>query len=190
MIVKKNTANSAQIAADILKNAKVAILPTDTIYGFSGIVPVAAPEIHRIKGRDEGKPFIQLISSPKDLGAYSDARINPGLLSLWPGAVTIIVRNREGGTTAFRCPGDAWLRDVIGKTGAPIYSTSVNKAGEPALKTIARILEVFGQSVDLIVDDGDHEEAAASTLVDATGDTYKIIRQGSVNIPAEYLHAE
>jgi L-threonylcarbamoyladenylate synthase len=189
MILKKDSENSAQIVADTLINAKVVILPTDTIYGFSGIVPVTAAEIHRIKGRDEGKPFIQLISDPADIRAYTDARINPGLLSLWPGAVTIIVRNREGGTTAFRCPGDAWLREVIGKTGKPIYSTSVNRAGEPALKTIARILEVFGQAVDLVVDDGDHEEAAPSTLVDACGDTYKIIRQGAIRIPAEFLHS-
>ena len=187
MIISKSSSDSADIAARFLRENKLIIIPTDTIYGFSGIVPGSASLIIAAKGRDEGKPFIQLVSSPASLAKYTRDRINPSLLSLWPGAVTIIVGNLNGGTTAYRCPGDAWLRSVIEKTGAPIYSTSVNKAGEKALKTIREIIDEFGQIADLVVDDGDHAEASASTIVDATGDVYRIIRQGSVVIPESFL---
>lgn len=183
MTIRKDTADSADITAKYLRQGKVVIIPTDTIYGFSGTVPASKDSIIRLKGRDEGKPFIELIARPEDLQNLTPDRINSKLLALWPGAITIIVRNFAGGTTAFRCPGDAWLRAVIEKNGAPVYSTSVNRAGEPALKTIAEIENVFGTLADLIVDDGDCVEGQASTIVDASKDVYRIVRQGAVEIP-------
>lgn len=189
MIVRKSEADSAVIAARFLREGKLTVLPTDTIYGFSGIVPAASERIIAAKGRDEGKPFIQLIARPEDLALHCADALNPELLALWPGAVTVIVRNRAGGTTAFRCPGDQWLRTVISLTGAPIYSTSVNRAGEPAIKAIGAIEAEFGGVADLIVDDGDHPEGMASTLVDATGSVYRIVRQGAVAIPERCLRS-
>jgi Sua5/YciO/YrdC/YwlC family protein len=183
MTIEKKVSDSAFLAASVLRENKVVILPTDTIYGFSGIVPDSLPSLIRIKGRDEGKPFIQLISDPDDLKRYTTDAIHPALLALWPGAITIIVRNRDGGTTAFRCPGDAWLRQVIRATGSPVYSTSVNLAGEPALKTISEILETFGDKADLIVCDGNQGSGTASTIVDATREPYRIVRQGALTVP-------
>ena len=187
MIIQKNNPESIDITATYLKNAKLVIIPTDTIYGFSGIVPEGNELIIKAKGRDEGKPFIQLISSPEDLDQYSPDMLHKDLKALWPGAVTIIVRNNFGGTTAFRCPGDKWLRSVIQKTGKPIYSTSVNKAGEAALNTISEICAIFGMTADLIVDNGDSAESIASTIIDATNCACRIIRQGAVKIPTHLI---
>lgn len=189
MVIRKSDSGSAETAARFIAEKKLVIIPTDTIYGFSGIVPDSAPRIIEAKGRDEGKPFIQLIASPQDLSRHTADRIHPGLLAFWPGPVTVIVRNISGGTTAFRCPGDAWLRKVIELSGAPIYSTSVNRSGQAALKTIAEIRREFGNVADLIVDDGDHPDGLASTLIDATGSEYRVIREGAVSVPAAYLHS-
>ena len=189
MRIDKKSPNSNRKAADCLTSGGIAILPTDTIYGFSGLVPGSSGKIHAIKGRDEGKPFIELIADASDLGIHSADAINPLLLAYWPGAVTIIVRNRAGGTTAYRCPGDEWLRSVIKLCGKPIYSTSVNRAGEPPIKKIDDICAAFGDSAELIVDDGDHEAGAPSTLIDATGPIYRVIRQGAVNVAPEALKA-
>ena len=38
MIINKDDKDSAQKTADILRKGGVVILPTDTVYGFSGIV--------------------------------------------------------------------------------------------------------------------------------------------------------
>jgi L-threonylcarbamoyladenylate synthase len=186
MIIRKSAQNSADLTSKALREGRLAILPTDTIYGFSGIVPDSNALIVRAKGRDEGKPFIELISDPAELSRYAIDAIQPRLIALWPGAITIIVNVASGGTQAFRCPGDAWLREVIAAVGKPIYSTSVNRAGEPPLKTMAEIRESFGD-VDLIVDSGDFPNAVASTIVDATGSEYRIVRQGAVTIPPECL---
>ena len=58
---------SELLVADCIKGGGVCVLPTDTVYGFSGIVPQSQSRIYSIKGRDEGKPFIQLIAKPEDL---------------------------------------------------------------------------------------------------------------------------
>lgn len=189
MQIKKKSPNSDRKAADCLRAGGVAILPTDTIYGFSGIVPSSSGRIHAIKGRDEGKPFIELIADASDLSSHCADAINPLLLAYWPGAVTIIVRNRSGGTTAIRCPGDEWLRSVIRLCGNSIYSTSVNHAGEPPIQKIDDICLAFADTADLIVDDGDHEGGAPSTLIDATGPVYRIVRQGAVSVASEALCA-
>ena len=187
MKIQKNNPESIDIAATYLAKGKLVIIPTDTIYGFSGIVPDAHELIIKVKGRDEGKPFIQLIACPEDLEQYSQDILHKDLQALWPGAVTIIVRNKTGGTTAFRCPGDQWLRSVIQKTGKPIYSTSVNKAGEAPLMKISEICQIFGKTADLIIDNGDSVESIASTIIDVTNSTCRIIRQGAVKIPIHLI---
>lgn len=187
MVISRKSSESVECTARFLREGKLVILPTDTIYGFSGIVPDANRLIISAKGRDEGKPFIQLLANAEGLSLHTKDKIRPELLALWPGAVTIIVRNIDGGTTAYRCPGDEWLRAVLIKTGTPVYSTSVNRAGEAPLRLIGDIIAQFGGIADLIVDDGDNQDAAASTIVDATGDTYRIIRQGAVSVPESLL---
>lgn len=187
MIIEKNTPYSAETAAHFLSSGKLVILPTDTIYGFSAIVPAGASSIIRAKGRDEGKPFIQLLATPDDVGRYSSTMIDKRLLALWPGPVTIIARVKSGGTTAFRCPGDVWLRNVITLCGGPIYSTSVNRAGEPALGVFDRIVAEFSDIADLIVNAGDLTSGKASTIVDASDPVARIIRQGDAVIPPEIL---
>ncbi|ULQ60005.1 Sua5/YciO/YrdC/YwlC family protein [Brucepastera parasyntrophica] len=187
MIILKNSSDSAETAAAFLKAGKLVILPADTMYGFSGTVPGSEQLIIAAKGRDEGKPFIQLLAHPEDIFHYTDNIIPAGLLNMWPAALTLIIRNKTGGTTAFRCPDCAWLREVIEKTGTPIYSTSVNRSGESPLHAIGEIIAEFSDVADLIVDDGDYRFPAASTIVDITGEKYRILRQGDVTVPGEYL---
>lgn len=193
MICRKSDSESSLIAADYLRRGKVVILPTDTVYGFSGIVDGrhysfhTDAEITKIKGRDEGKHFIQLLSKPEDVKKYTRDLIPDELLSLWPGPLTIIVHTfaKDGNfaTTAFRCPGDEWLRKVIGFCGAPVYSTSVNKSGSPALNNLADIKKEFGSAVDLIIDDGDKTHGVPSTIVSLEPDgSVKLIRQGQVSV--------
>ena len=60
----KSDKGSAKIAGNLLKEGKVLILPTDTVYGFSGIIGETEDLIRKIKGRKEDKPFIVLLSEP------------------------------------------------------------------------------------------------------------------------------
>ncbi|MCR5187852.1 MAG: threonylcarbamoyl-AMP synthase [Treponema sp.] len=199
MIINKSDKDSVQKTAQVLRNGGICILPTDTVYGFSGLVATKEilpesstdAEIRRIKGRSETKPLICLIAKPEDLALYTNDSIPQELLSKWPGALTIIVHTKEDAplapqaklpTIAFRCPGDQWIRQVIEELGAPIYSTSVNRSGQPVLEEEGAIVEEFQNEVSLIVNDGDKKGALPSTLVSLEKGQVKIIRQGSVKI--------
>ncbi len=195
--IEKNDSASLQKAVDCLSAGKIVILPTDTVYGFSGLVDLKGSErkacdslIRKIKGRDEGKPFIELIASPEEIWNYTDEKIPENLLKLWPGPLTLIVPIKKDApldsqlqTIAFRCPGDPWLRNVIKLAGRPIYSSSVNRSGSPVLSSIAEIEAEFGEEVALIVRDGDKTGSLPSTIVAVQKGNIRIVRQGSLEIP-------
>ena len=186
MICLKSDSGSAQKCADLLKKGKVLVLPTDTVYGFSGITDGTGntdARIRQIKGRAETKPFICLIAHPEDIKQHTNDVIPQKVLSLWPGALTIIVNEKDGkSTTAYRCPGDAWLRSVIEMCGSPVYSTSVNRSRSPVLDTVDEIKKEFETEVDLIVSDGDKKGSLPSTIVRVQNGQLTILRQGSVVI--------
>lgn len=193
-IISREEAFSEKIVAECILKGGVCVIPTDTVYGFSGIVPWSKNKIQTIKGRDDGKSFIQLIADPNEIYNYTSLSIPSRLFSLWPGALTLVVPvskgDNAGSTIAFRCPGDAWLRKVVELVGSPIYSTSVNRSGQPVMYKLQSICDEFLGEVDLIVD-GDKiiaPDAKASTLVELTDDGQcKVLRQGSVTIPSELL---
>ena len=201
MILNKFSSTSIQTTADTLKRGGIVIIPTDTVYGFSGIVDLKGSTTHfesdakirAIKGRAETKPLIQLIAKPEDIRLYTNDDIPSSLLGKWPGALTIIVHIKddaplaptaipESRTVAFRCPGDEWLRKIIEECGAPIFSTSVNRSGQPVLDTTKGITTEFENEVDLIIDDGDKKGALPSTLVTIENGNVKVLRQGSVEV--------
>lgn len=178
MRIRKDDPRSADLAVAVLRSSSVAVLPTDTIYGFSGIVPASHARIVELKGRDEGKPFIELVSSVDEAERITGP-IPAAFRSYWPGPLTLILRTGAG-TTAYRCPGDPWLRGIIARVGAPIYSTSVNRAGETPLSDVPSIEEAFGPSIDLIVDGGNFLEVLPSTIVDLSGEKPRLVRQGAL----------
>lgn len=191
MIIQKNSQKSELITADYIKQGKLVIIPTDTIYGFSARVPDCSTVIKTIKGREDNKPFIELIALPQDYKKYTDEKIPPELLALWPASLTIIIRKKKelgGGTVALRCPDDEWLRTVINYSGSPIYSTSVNRSGSPALWKIADIIEEFGKDVPLIVTDGDKKGGVPSTIVDVSDGRIRLVRVGAVNLDSTLLN--
>lgn len=184
MMYSKFDSESENICSDLLKKNKVLILPTDTVYGFSGIVGTTDAEIRKIKGREETKPFIQLIAKPTDLFNITNDNIPMELLCYWPGPLTIIVhdKNNLDNTIAVRCPGDSWLRSVIEKVGSPLYSTSVNRSGSPVLQKINEIKDEFENEVAAIIDAGDSKNGIPSTIVKIENNKVIVVRAGAVSI--------
>ena len=191
----KSEAGSAKKAAEVLLQGKIAVLPTDTVYGFSAVSILDKKKsgldikIDQIKKSAASKPLIELISDPLDIYKYTDQEIPKKIFERWPGPVTVIVKNNawyKGLTgreaTAFRCPGDEWLRKVIELCGCPIYSTSVNISGSPVLDAEAAIEAEFASKIDLFVRDGDKTGGIPSTLVSLAEGEIKILRQGAVLI--------
>jgi len=176
--------------AAMLRRGAVAVLPTDTIYGFHGAAdrPAAVDRIRRLKGRRSGG-FILLASSP----AMADGLISRWPLGsrtilerLWPGPVTAILPAsgsveealRPRGRVAVRVPRHAGLAALIDAVRIPLVSTSVNRPGEQPLEHIAQIRERF-PGCDAYLGRHGPGARAASTVIDFTGPSPAIVREGA-----------
>ncbi len=186
MMYLKSDSNSISRCVNALIDGKIIIIPTDTVYGFSGIVDNVHDTdylIRKIKGRAETKPFIQLIGTPEEIRNYTDDIIPDSLLKYWPGPLTIIVHNKESSsTTAYRCPNDLWLCKILQEIRCPIYSTSANRSGFPIFEKVNLLEQEFSKEVEFIIDDGNRIGGIASTIVSIENQSIKVLRQGAVKI--------
>lgn len=182
MIVPLESSHAVESTVSVLREGKPVIAPGDTIYGILGMVPEAEDAVREMKGREEHKPFLQLILKTwiHDLSSQS---VDNAVLDCWPGALTVIVRNHHGGTTAYRAPDDDFLQEVLRKLQRPLFSTSVNRAGEPPMNSIDEIIEAFKDTAELIIDGGELVDKAPSTLLDITSRPWKVLRQGACKVP-------
>jgi L-threonylcarbamoyladenylate synthase len=162
-----------------LKESKIVIMPTDTIYGFS-CIKESETKLREIKKRDS-KPFIYLISNYDMLTKFEiDIETHKAILEKnWHNMITFILPTKKNEKVAIRMPNNPILLKIIDIVGEPIVSTSVNYSGEPIITSIDDIIYEFHNKVDLIVVDRSFLGEKVSTIVDLTEDNYKIIRDGA-----------
>lgn len=186
MVIAAGSPEAFPRLLEALGRGGVAAMPCDTIYGLVGIAPDTETRIRAIKGRGEDKPFLQLVAD-SDWASRLASPVPPRLARYWPGPLTVILPAHGGGTVALRVPDSELLRSLIKSIGKPLFSTSVNKAGQAPLWRISEIIEGFESAVDLVLDAGDLPQASPSTLIDATSRPFRVVRQGSLVLPPEDL---
>jgi L-threonylcarbamoyladenylate synthase len=171
----------------------VSIFPADGLYGLAcdPLDAVAIARIHRIKGRDEGKPSAVLYFSPlamREMVESLGPRTRAALGALLPGPVTAVVANSER-RYPLACredPSRLGLRLIGGPLeGAmcPLFQTSANLSGEPPIASFAEIPAAIVEAVDLAIDGGELT-GLPSTVVDLsafeeTGD-WTVLREGGL----------
>jgi L-threonylcarbamoyladenylate synthase len=181
---------SDEVVAALLAGG-VAGIPTDTVYGIAALPgdETAVRELARLKGRSEQQPIALLID---DLDAFASNLDDPGAIEparrFWPGALTVVVRVREGyaaavvtpeRTVGARVPDDELARAVIRACGGALAVTSANRAGEPPATSAPAVAAIFGPEL-LVLDGGARDGGVASTVVDVTGDEPRILRPGPI----------
>ena len=186
--------NNWKKAEGILKNDRVVVLPTDTLYGILGLAlsKKMVECIFKIKGRNENKPFIVLITSYKDLEKFG-VKINEEqakiLKKFWPGKVSVILPckltkfkylHRGTNGIAFRMIGkrNKNLFNLINKVG-PLVAPSANPEGLKPSESIKEAKEYFSHKVDLYIDGG-KKKLNPSTLVKFENNNLIVLRQGGV----------
>lgn len=187
-VVDKNIVNK-------LKEGKIGVLPTDTVYGIhaSALKPEAVKRVYKLKEREEGKPFIILVSDIADLENYfgigTTANMKDFLENTWPARLSVIFPvktkklkylHRGMGSLAFRLPAKSNLVGLIKKTG-PLISTTVNVSGEVPAKNIKEAKKLFGDRLDFYVDEGDLE-GKSSTLIKFENGEPVVLRQGDYKV--------
>lgn len=180
MILNKKNPETLETISTLIRDGGVAILPCDTIYGLCAAYDLGEKALMDLKGRDKNKPFLVLatLEQAKELCT----EIPEDVIDNWPNALTVILNAKAGGTIAVRVPADPFLQELLEKSGTPIYSTSVNIAGEPSLLNLTDICGRFEALVDCVVRSQEIQGTVPSTLIDATTRPYKLIRQGNYDV--------
>lgn len=190
--IDENPESALNLAAELFHSGKIFIYPTDTIYGIGGnpFDENVLKRISDIKGRNEKKQFIWLLSDFENLMNYVDVIYDTHLdflQKIWPAPVTIILnlnaRTKEiinQDTIAVRIPQNDFCLKLLKEISRPLISTSVNRSGEDPLKHIEQIVNNFSQDVDAILFQSDSTERKSSTIVDLTSKQPKLIREGSI----------
>ena len=174
-----------------IKNGKIGVIPTDTIYGVaaSAFSKKAVARAYKILKRNPKKPFIILIGSIEDLALFDiklDSATKNILKKLWPGKISVVLPvesrkfeylHRGTKTLAFRVPKKKSLANLLKKTG-PLISTSANPEGAKPAETVAEAKKYFGDDIDFYIDGG-KIKSLPSTLVEIKDGKINVLRKGA-----------
>ncbi len=180
-----------KIAVDFLRNGKIIICPTDTIYGFSckATDQNAIEKIYSLKGIKKGPLILLTLAEWVYNYIENPSKFEP-IFKLWGKPVTLILPVKKGlfpevlynekNGVGFRAPKTPFVVNLLAKLGEPIVSTSANKHGEEPLYKPEEIIERFGVKVELIIDAGELV-GKPSTVIDCLDfPKLTIIREGII----------
>jgi L-threonylcarbamoyladenylate synthase len=189
---------NVEVAIAALDGGGVVALPTDTVYGLAGEIshPTAVETIFALKDRPRTMPLPVLVDSVGQisyLGAVWNDNAQKLADAFWPGALTIVVAvphelatllGSENGTVGFRIPDDDVVRRMIAVIG-PLAVSSANVHGGRASHSAYEVRDMFESKSDLVgVVDGGERSGDVSTVVDMTGESWTILREGAISASA------
>lgn len=178
---------SAEDICQALKNNQIGVVPTDTILGL--IAPFTAEsrkKLSHLKNRDSKKPFLVLISNLDQLKDLTHPLFDwqkEKLETYWPGPVTVILKKSTGlsdeltsgySTIGIRLPEPGFMSDILNRYGKPLYSTSLNESGTPALTNPEKIPVSLLEKIDFWYPKKTQE--TPSRIIDLTQNPPKTIR--------------
>ncbi len=182
-------------AAETISKGGVIAFRTDTFYGL-GADPFSAAAVKRIrklKGREENKPILLLISDHARVSRFitnQSALFVAVAKRFWPGPLTIVGRARHelpeeltggGGTIGLRLPDGEDVRVLVGACGGALTATSANPSGQSEARTAAQVRNYFpAGGIDLIIDSGDVTATKPSTVLDLSGSQPRLVREGAI----------
>ena len=177
---------------EILDNGGAVILPTETVYGlFAQAMNEAAVEhVYQLKRRPKDKAMNLNVADLETILAFS--KNQPSYLktlyeAFLPGPLTIILQandrvpawiNSGLSTIGFRIPNHPKTLELIQQTG-PLIGPSANISGRESGKIFADIKTQFNNEVTGLADDA-ALTGVDSTILDLSGETARILRQGAI----------
>jgi len=183
------------LAAIAVARGELVVLPTDTVYGVGcdAFAPSAVTDLLAAKGRGRDMPVPVLVGSPQTVAGLTETLPDAAhalIEAFWPGPLTIVVQHApslawdlgdSAGTVALRMPLHPVAIELLIRVG-PMAVSSANRSGEPAPTTVSQAQLQLGESVVVYLDGGPCADAVASTIVDLTTATPRVVREGVLSV--------
>ena len=179
----------------ILGNGGVIAFPTDTVYGLgaSMLIPAAIERVFLVKERPREMPLPLLVADIEQISNITETITDTALQlinTFLPGALTLVMP-RSGkvpdivtagnSTVAVRIPAHQVPLAIIRELGASVVGTSANRSGMKSPLTANEVRTQLGSKVDMVIDGGRSLGEKESTIVDVTGETPRVIREGAIS---------
>jgi len=182
LVVKSTDPLAIEKSINILKKGGVIVYPTDTLYGFGVDANnnYAIERINKLKNRQSPMSVIacrfeqvMLWTNIKEKDIKIAKKILDSSSTLILDAKKNIVSNKILGknntTLGVRIPKHKYCYDISKEYDKPITTTSVNRNGEPPLNDPKSISKIFGECIDLLIDDGKIKKSAGSKIYELKG---------------------
>jgi L-threonylcarbamoyladenylate synthase len=193
-MIQPNTKEVRDEAVRVISNGGVIAFRTDTFYGL-GADPFnrdAIIRVRELKGREDDKPILLLISDEKEVDRFIEQSEFFKLVAkgYWPAPLTLIGVSRPevpteltAGTRSLgvRLPDDDDVRAFVCACGGALTATSANISGQPPARTAKEVENYFPAGIDLIIDAGEVTAVEPSTVLDLNGPKPRLIREGAIN---------
>jgi L-threonylcarbamoyladenylate synthase len=184
-------------AARAVQAGQLVVLPTDTVYGIGADAfdRTAVTDLLAAKGRGRDMPVPVLVgswSTIDGLVTYVPAQTRSLIEAFWPGGLTLVVEHAPSlawdlgdsrGTVAVRMPLHPVALELLKRTG-PMAVSSANRSGQAAARTAEEAQDQLAGSVQVYLDGGPATVGVASTIVDVTTETPRVLREGAVTVEA------
>ncbi|CQD18980.1 Sua5/YciO/YrdC/YwlC family protein [Mycobacterium lentiflavum] len=182
-------------AVGALKGGRLVVMPTDTVYGIGADAfdNRAVAALLAAKGRGRDMPVGVLVGSWHTIEGLVYTMPDGArelIRAFWPGALSLVVAQAPSlqwdlgdarGTVMLRMPLHPVAIELLREVG-PMAVSSANVSGRPPAVNAAEARDQLGDSVDVYLDAGPSQQQAASTIVDLTGETPRLLRAGPVSV--------
>lgn len=181
-------------AAKALRDGKLVVFPTETVYGVgaNALDPAAVKRVFEAKGRPADNPLIvhvpDLASAKKLAREWPDAA-DALARAFWPGPLTLVLPRAEGvpdittgglDTVALRVPSHGVARLLLSAAGVPVAAPSANRSGRPSPTRVHDARGDLGDAVEVYLDGGATDVGLESTVVAVVDAEPTILRVGGL----------
>ena len=187
--------NELKKQAELLKEGKTVIFPTETVYGLgaNALNENSVKKIFVAKGRPQDNPLIVHVSSKdvsglvKKVPEVAEKLIN----KFWPGPLTIILEKKDIipnvtsanlNTIGIRMPNSEIALKLIELSEKPIAAPSANISGRPSPTEVERCVEDLNGRVEYIIGGESSDIGVESTIIDCTVNPPMILRPGGITL--------
>lgn len=173
-----------------LKEGEIAIIPTDTMYAIVGdaLNVKAVERVCHLKNINPEKTNLSILCDSISMASEYSRIDNNGfklMKSCCPGPFTFLFKSASSLPRAFKGRKTVGIRiadckfthDIVTAMGTPLITTSIEYTEPDYAINPELIAETYDNKVELMVE-GNKGTTEVSTIVDCTGNSPEITRQG------------
>jgi L-threonylcarbamoyladenylate synthase len=193
MKILSPTPENLDVAAKAIREGKLVILPTETVYGIAADVnnTNALKRIFEAKRRPSDNPLIIHIGLPSQLEHFSNVNnqyLQKIIKAFWPGPMTVVLPKNDSvsdiisgtlSTVAIRIPGHPTTQKLLSEHQLAVAMPSANIFMGLSPTHIGMLDPKLLENVEYVIDGGACTSGIESTVLDLTS-TPIVLRPGTI----------